>query len=484
MQHLISMTLALAALTATVSTAQNERPLAIKNARILTLAGDPIDNGVVLVQNGRIKSVGAKVKIPAGAKVIDAEGGTVMPGLVSAWSATGRASANRGSPVVTRFNGRFRTRSSRQSNPVNKAATKIAETLYARQQVFRDLLEAGVTTLAVAPDGVGFPGMAARVALDRETEEGFILDDDAYLVIECEPKTKAKKTIKAALDAGKKALEERKKPKEEPKKPDPKKPAEPKKPAADSKPTDKPGEPKPGDTPKPDQPKPDPKPKDEPKPKPGEKPKTDDKAAAKTDKSKAPAKKREKKKDPNAEAIADLLDGKRRAFVVANSSNQLVHYADAIEDHEFEAVLVADRDKPFEGSLYLQPDAIKKHANSVLIAPDLTTPQYTRVLHDPGAELRAAGLEVGYVIGDSRFEVRALFFKLIELVRYGASRDDVLRGVTAIPAKMLGVDHEVGTIEKGKRANLLLFSGDPLDPSSMLETVFYEGAPIEKEATR
>ena len=127
---------------------------------------------------------------------------------------------------------------------------------------------------------------------------------------------------------------------------------------------------------------------------------------------------------------------------------------------------------------------MKEVASRVLIDPSLSTPQYTSVLHDPGSEFRAAGIEVGYVIGNSKYEVRELMFQLIELVRHGADADDVLRGVTSIPAKMLGLENDIGTIEKGKRANLLLFSGDPLDPTSRLVQVFYQGAPIEEEATR
>ena len=56
--------------------------LAITNARILTggAKGD-IGTGTILVVNGRIAAVGANVSVPSGAKVIDAAGKTVTPGL-------------------------------------------------------------------------------------------------------------------------------------------------------------------------------------------------------------------------------------------------------------------------------------------------------------------------------------------------------------------------------------------------------------------
>jgi imidazolonepropionase-like amidohydrolase/Tol biopolymer transport system component len=58
---------------------------AITGARIVTMKGDEvIENGTVLVENNRIVAVGAGVKAPAGATVIDARGRTVIPGLVDA----------------------------------------------------------------------------------------------------------------------------------------------------------------------------------------------------------------------------------------------------------------------------------------------------------------------------------------------------------------------------------------------------------------
>jgi len=57
---------------------------AYKAARILTGAGAPIADGVLLVENGKILAVGAGLKIPDGAKVVDLGGATIIPGLVDA----------------------------------------------------------------------------------------------------------------------------------------------------------------------------------------------------------------------------------------------------------------------------------------------------------------------------------------------------------------------------------------------------------------
>jgi imidazolonepropionase-like amidohydrolase len=62
-------------------------PVAITNARIETAGpAGSIPNGTLVMDNGRIVAVGANVAIPAGARVIDAKGGVVSPGLVLATS--------------------------------------------------------------------------------------------------------------------------------------------------------------------------------------------------------------------------------------------------------------------------------------------------------------------------------------------------------------------------------------------------------------
>jgi imidazolonepropionase-like amidohydrolase len=57
---------------------------AYKAARILTVSGPAIENGIILVENGRIADIGPGVKIPDGAKIVDLGKATVIPGLVDA----------------------------------------------------------------------------------------------------------------------------------------------------------------------------------------------------------------------------------------------------------------------------------------------------------------------------------------------------------------------------------------------------------------
>jgi imidazolonepropionase-like amidohydrolase len=61
----------------------------IRGAKIYTLTGPPIENGTVVIRDGKIEAVGRNVKAPSGAKVINARGLEIYPGLFDAASQLG-----------------------------------------------------------------------------------------------------------------------------------------------------------------------------------------------------------------------------------------------------------------------------------------------------------------------------------------------------------------------------------------------------------
>src|SRR4029079_18225957 len=67
-------------------TAKSDVPsgvIALTGARIITAAGDSvIENGTIVVEGNQIRAVGRNVTVPAGAKVVDVRGKTIMPGMV------------------------------------------------------------------------------------------------------------------------------------------------------------------------------------------------------------------------------------------------------------------------------------------------------------------------------------------------------------------------------------------------------------------
>ena len=467
--------------------AQDNRPTAFTNARILPMKGAAIERGTLVVKNGKIVAVGADVAAPAGARIVDCEGGTLMPGLVSAHSRAGFAQAASASP----FDAAMRRGGRRGQTPPppdaggrgaqNAAANKVVERLDPKQEVFAELLKAGVTTLALTPSGDAFPGLGAILKPDGKTLDALTLDDDAFVFVSMQRDGRVKKTLKDGFDAAKKAVEARKAPKEAPKQDAPQgeqKPAD-QKPQEQGKPQEapKPEQPKPQEPPKPDQPKPD-------QPKPQEPPKPEDKKPEgdKAQQSAQAQPKPEEKKDPNVEVLADLLEGKRKAIVQIGSAADLLHWTHAVgKEITFPRAICAENFDTQAGSFDLVVDDLKAMKSIVLVPPSLSTMPRSRYTTNPCKTLHDAGIEVGFVLGDAPVRVRITFVRLMELVRHGFPRDAALAGVTVVPSKALGVDAQVGTLETGKKANLLLFSGDPLDPTSELRSVWLEGQKVSDD---
>lgn len=92
---------ALAAVAAGASpAAAQDRAIAFTGARILTMAGEPIENGTLVIKDGKIVAVGANVAIPADAERRDAAGRVIMPGIVDTHSHIGQVAGADGSGPI------------------------------------------------------------------------------------------------------------------------------------------------------------------------------------------------------------------------------------------------------------------------------------------------------------------------------------------------------------------------------------------------
>ena len=90
---------AIAAMIAAPAAAQ-DRAIAITGARILTMAGEPIENGTLVIKDGKIVAVGSNIAIPADATQIAANGRVIMPGIVDTHSHIGQVAGADGSGPV------------------------------------------------------------------------------------------------------------------------------------------------------------------------------------------------------------------------------------------------------------------------------------------------------------------------------------------------------------------------------------------------
>jgi imidazolonepropionase-like amidohydrolase len=484
--------------------AQPGRPpvLAIRGARVHTLTGPPLEGATVLVRRGEIVAVGTDVQIPRGSSILEAEGMELTPGLIDAWS---------GSLVG-------------DGAPQDRGATSDARAADAVDPFLADeiqeLLQGGITTLHVDygyPSGFGCRGAVVRLVKGSAGSD-FLRVPEASLtsslgVSTAQPLLRLGelKGLRSDLIAARKykesweeydeALEEYMEKIEERKKKDE---AEDKKEGQTTDPG-KPGDDKPGDAPEKDKPEDEPKgerrrrphashvedpvvgeedlqrPRRRPRPEAPppeettEEPKSDKKTEGDLDKPIRP------RKDPRLELIVQLLEGKMPLRVEAHRAEDVLNAIALAKEHKLRLQLVGCSE-----GYRIAKDIAERHV-PVILGPTLESilPRRDALrFHRPGtaARLHEAGATVvlgtsSHVAGGSRF-LRA---NAALAVSHGLDRDAALRAITVEAARVLGLDDRLGTIEKGKDADLVLFRGDPLDPRAAVEVVIVGGEVVYRK---
>lgn len=97
--------------------------------------------------------------------------------------------------------------------------------------------------------------------------------------------------------------------------------------------------------------------------------------------------------------------------------------------------------------------------------------------------LMDAGLEPALLVEpDASFAERFLWYQAARCVREGVAREQALRAITLWPARAIGLGDRLGSITAGKDGNLLILSGDPLSARTHVETVLLEGKVVYERA--
>ena len=86
-----------------------------------------------------------------------------------------------------------------------------------------------------------------------------------------------------------------------------------------------------------------------------------------------------------------------------------------------------------------------------------------------------AGVKFAFQTNSSRFGTSFMWYQAATAVKYGLPRDVALKAGTLYPAQILGLSDRVGSIEKGKAADLVILTGDPLDTMTWVDSVLVDG---------
>lgn len=409
-------------------------PLAIQGATIITVSGDTIESGTVLIRDGRIEAVGADVDVPGEAFVIDGTGKVVMPGFIDAHNAAGMSQANEQAAVVPFLS--------------------VVDSIDPVASYFEECRRNGITSAAVVPgNSTLIGGKAAIVKTAGQYVNDMLVRRDSALKLSLRPTSGSRMSqmaqLRKELDAAKKALaKESEGDKED----------EDGKDDAADKSTDKSdGEEKGKD--------------DEPS-------EGEDEATDEDEKEEDEADDSDAAKDEGLEALKLAVQGKLPVYIYCEVAMDVAAAKKLVEDYGLKPIYVLGQE------CYQAAKLLAKDERTVILDPTLvywkTNP---RTREDEKIVLPKLYLDAGvpfiFQVSDSdrrsTLGTSYFWYQAATAVKFGLPENKALAALTLEPAKLLGIEDRVGSIEVGKEADLVVLTGQPLDIATWVETTIVDG---------
>jgi imidazolonepropionase-like amidohydrolase len=177
-------------------------------------------------------------------------------------------------------------------------------------------------------------------------------------------------------------------------------------------------------------------------------------------------------RDLKLEALVPVVKGDLPLLVIADQANQIREAIAYCGKQKLKMILATG---PAAGEV---KDVLKEKNIPVILRPTLTLVRgedspYDENLTLPG-DLAKAGVKVAFGSYGNEF-ARRLSQQAGVAVAFGMSHEDALKALTINPAEMFGVGKELGTIEAGKMANLIVTTGDPLELTTEVKYLFIKG---------
>src|SRR5271165_2296539 len=384
--------------------------VAITGGRIVPINGEPVDDGAVIVEDGKIVAVGSMVSVPEGVPVIDAAGGWILPGFIEAHGHVG---------VHEEGEGWAGSDSNELTEPVT-AHVRALDAINPADLGFRDAVSGGVLAVNVIP-GSGNPigGQTAALKCWGRTVDEMLLRAPAgmksalgenpkrvYAEKKQTPSTRlgVAAVIRSALVEASNYLHRIE--------------TEQRKPEADRKPVDR---------------------------------------------------------DLKLEALSLVL---RREIPWRQHCHRADDIATAIRlADEFGYDLVIDHGT----EAYLLADVLAARDIPVIIGPLFTSRSKVelrnRSLANPG-RLAEAGVTIAITTDHPVVPIHFLAHQAAFAVREGLDASTALEALTINPARIIGCADRIGSLAVGKDADVVIWSGDPLDVMSRAERAYVDGREI------
>lgn len=163
--------------------------------------------------------------------------------------------------------------------------------------------------------------------------------------------------------------------------------------------------------------------------------------------------------DMKCEALSGVLEGSMQAHFHAHRCDDIFTAIRIAGEFGLNAVLIHGT----EG--HLRPEELAKAGVPVIVGPVLGArikPELANQEEYNAAVLKKSGVNVAICTDHPEVPIQFLPLSAAIAVRAGMNHDDALRAITSVPATILGLEKEIGSIAPGRIADFTVFEGDPL----------------------
>ncbi|MGD2245376.1 MAG: amidohydrolase family protein [Candidatus Aminicenantes bacterium] len=382
---------------------KNPDLVAVKGATIIPVAGDDIVKGTILIKDGLIEAVGKDVRIPEGAKVIDAEGLYAFPGMIDSYCFLG----------IQEIGAVRATVDSRETGRINPQVISV-EALRPDSRHIPISRSNGITTALVVPSGGLIAGKSGLIRLVGYTPEEMVIKKPVALHVEFPTSRRSRRrTTTAEQEKASKQIKELK----------------------------------------------------------------DLFSRARLyQKRKEQAEKNKMlalpEFDETLESLLPVVNGELTVMISVHAEQDILDAIKFVKEENLKAI--------FFGVTYgwKVPDKIKESGIPVVFGSLNAMPVkwedgYDAIYRNPSV-LSKAGVKIAFSSQSSSLAKDLPYFAA-KAAAFGLDRREALKAVTIYPAEIFGLGDKMGSIEKGKIANIVICDGDILELGTNIKHVFIDG---------
>jgi Amidohydrolase family len=430
----VALTVTILVSTVLVSRAQRSAidTYAITNARIVTVSGQTLDRGTVVIRNGLIAAVGANVNAPSDARIIDGAGLTVYPGLIDSYTNLALPEAPPSPSPGGGGGGGFFAAQPRPSPggpnstqpPGLQPETMVEDVIRPGGNEIESSRSMGITTALTSPRTGIWMGQSALINLAGETPQEMIVRSPVAMHVGFTPlrgtypgsllgvfSTLRQMMLDAQRYRDSIAMYER-----------------------------------------------------------------------------SPRGMRRPETDRSLAALVPVVDGRMPVVMLANSEREIARALDLAAEFKLKLIIAGGREADRLASRLAKQNvpvllSLNLPRRTTVAIPE-ADPEPMRVLRErveaqqTAGKLAKAGVRFGFQSG-SLTNISDLLRNANITIENGLSTTDALRAFTIWPATIFGVENQLGSIETGKIANLVVTRGDIFDRNSRIAHVFIDGRPVD-----